>query len=206
MILVARTGLGSTQRQKIKAIAEEPSLATSAAPSTQKERGRTIRLMSGLIAIGTVLGFSLMGKSSQEVNDNTEGIFDPLRILTGATLLPKIWFQEAWKVKLAWDRPLPLGLCNKFDKWFIEILLLQNPQIPRYCEMISDSYLNVFEDASKNAYAACIFVMTKLASAIKLRLVRAKARVAPTKSVSRTRLEILDCCVGARFANSIKLA
>ncbi|GFT93062.1 integrase catalytic domain-containing protein [Trichonephila clavipes] len=31
MILLARTGLGSTQRQKVKASAEEPSLATSAA-------------------------------------------------------------------------------------------------------------------------------------------------------------------------------
>ncbi|GFX31465.1 integrase catalytic domain-containing protein [Trichonephila clavipes] len=31
MILLARTGLGSTQRQKVKANAEEPSLATTAA-------------------------------------------------------------------------------------------------------------------------------------------------------------------------------
>ncbi|GFX68989.1 uncharacterized protein TNCV_683481 [Trichonephila clavipes] len=92
-----------------------------------------------------------------------QGIFDPLGILTAATLLPKMWLQEAWKVKLAWDSPLPLGLCNKFDKWFKEILLLQNLEIPRYCEMNSDSDLHVFVDASKEAYAACIFVRTKLA-------------------------------------------
>ncbi|GFU50599.1 putative RNA-directed DNA polymerase from transposon X-element [Trichonephila clavipes] len=57
-------------------------------------------------------------------------IFDPLGILMAATLLPKMWLQETWKVKLAWDSPLPLGLCSKFDKWFKEI--------PRYCEMNSD--------------------------------------------------------------------
>ncbi|GFS99101.1 integrase catalytic domain-containing protein [Trichonephila clavipes] len=97
-----------------------------------------------------------------------QGIFDPLGILTAATLLHKMWLQETWKVKLAWDSPLPLGLCNKFDKWFKEILLLQNLEIPRYCEMNSDSDLHVFVDASKEAYAACIFVRTKLASGIKL--------------------------------------
>ncbi|GFT43727.1 DUF1758 domain-containing protein [Trichonephila clavipes] len=80
-----------------------------------------------------------------------------------ATLLPKMWLQETWKVKLAWDSPLPFGLCNKFDKWFKEILLLQNLEIPRYCEMNSDSDLHVFVDASKEAYAVCIFVRTKLA-------------------------------------------
>ncbi|GFW41205.1 DUF1758 domain-containing protein [Trichonephila clavipes] len=34
--------------------------------------GRTIKLRSGLMVIGTMLGFTLIGKSSQEVNDNTE--------------------------------------------------------------------------------------------------------------------------------------
>ncbi|GFY53726.1 hypothetical protein TNIN_345961 [Trichonephila inaurata madagascariensis] len=97
IILLARTGLRSSQRQKNKATAEEPFLATSAALvlSEIKEKdiivpdlcnsvneidmhlgdvilsGRTIKLMSGLIAIGTMLGFTLMGKSSQVVN-NTE--------------------------------------------------------------------------------------------------------------------------------------
>ncbi|GFS82559.1 uncharacterized protein TNCV_2469991 [Trichonephila clavipes] len=107
-----------------------------------------------------------------------------------------------WEVKLAWDSPLPLGLCNKFDKWFKDILLLQNLEIPRYCEINSDSDLHVFVDASKEAYTASIFVRTKLASGIKLHLLRAKARVAPTKSVSMPRLELLACCVGARLANS----
>ncbi|GFT77547.1 hypothetical protein TNCV_4424771 [Trichonephila clavipes] len=50
--------------------------------------------------------------------------------------------------ELAWDSPLPLGLCNKFDKWFKEILLLQNLEIPRYCETNSDSDLHVIVDAS----------------------------------------------------------
>ncbi|GFY38420.1 hypothetical protein TNIN_255051 [Trichonephila inaurata madagascariensis] len=105
MILIARTGLESMQRQRPKATAEEPSLATSAAlvntkgenfflkicgylPKVSdlqvlceiKEKGimvpdlcnsvneidmllgaDVISVMSGLIAIGTMLGFFLMG-------------------------------------------------------------------------------------------------------------------------------------------------
>ncbi|GFX31467.1 integrase catalytic domain-containing protein [Trichonephila clavipes] len=147
---------------------------------------------------------AILEMTKRTILSAVQGIFDPLGILTDATLLPKMWLLETWKVKLAWDSPLPLGLCNKFDKWFKEILLLQNLEIPRYCEMNSDSDLHVFVDASEEVYAACIFVRTKLASGIKLHLLRAKASVAPTKSVSMPRLELLACCVGARLANSIR--
>ncbi|GFV78495.1 integrase catalytic domain-containing protein [Trichonephila clavipes] len=41
--------------------------------------GRSIKLRSGLMAIGTMLGFTLMGKSSQEVIDNTEVSVPPIR-------------------------------------------------------------------------------------------------------------------------------
>ncbi|GFS91239.1 integrase_H2C2 domain-containing protein [Nephila pilipes] len=102
MILLARTGLGSSQRQKSKATVKGPFLATSATfVNTKGEKsgkqkfcsqcnhwssdcligadvisvilsGRTIKLMSGLIAIGTMLGFTLMSEPSQIVNDKIE--------------------------------------------------------------------------------------------------------------------------------------
>ncbi|GFW04049.1 putative RNA-directed DNA polymerase from transposon X-element [Trichonephila clavipes] len=43
MILLARTGLGSMQRQKVKANAEEPSLVKVLLSLTPKERGRAIQ-------------------------------------------------------------------------------------------------------------------------------------------------------------------
>ncbi|GFW59066.1 DUF1758 domain-containing protein [Trichonephila clavipes] len=59
--------------------------------------GRSIKLRSGLMAIGTMLEFTLMGKSSQEVNDNTE------------VYVPAIWerqlsmFLNQLNVKELWD-------------------------------------------------------------------------------------------------------
>ncbi|GFV55410.1 uncharacterized protein TNCV_2463001 [Trichonephila clavipes] len=137
------------------------------------------------MAIGTMLGFTLMGKSSQEVNDNTEVSTPDIR-----------------------ERQLSMFLnqLNVKELWDLETIGIRDPveNIKKYCEMNSDLDLHVFVDASKEAYAACIFVRTKLASGNKLRLLRAKARVAPTKSVSMPRLELLACCVGTRLANSIR--
>ncbi|GFY45702.1 integrase catalytic domain-containing protein [Trichonephila inaurata madagascariensis] len=156
MILLARTGLGSTQRQKNKATAEEPSLATSATlVNTKGERlgklkfclfcsqynhwssdwaiceikekgiivpdlcnsvneidmllgadvisvilsGRIIKFMSGLIAIGTMLGFTLMGKSSQVVNDNTEVSVSATRERQLSMFLNQLNIKELWYIE-----------------------------------------------------------------------------------------------------------
>ncbi|GFY37557.1 DUF1758 domain-containing protein [Trichonephila inaurata madagascariensis] len=129
MILLARTGLGSMQCQRLKATAEESSLATSAALvlSEIKEKGiivpdlcnsvneidmllgaevisvilsgRTIKLMSGLIAIGTMLGFTLMGKSSQEVNDDTEVSVLATREIQLNMFLNQLNVKELWGIE-----------------------------------------------------------------------------------------------------------
>ncbi|GFV64353.1 retrovirus-related Pol polyprotein from transposon 297 [Trichonephila clavipes] len=166
MIILARTRLGSTQRQKVKANADEPSLATSAAlVNTKGERsgkprsclfcsqsnhwtshcliakklslndkkkkikekgiivpdlrnsvneidvllgadvisvilsGRSIKLKSGLMAIGTMLGFTLMGKSSQEVNDNTEVSVLAIRERQLSMFLNQLNVKELWDLE-----------------------------------------------------------------------------------------------------------
>ncbi|GFX52954.1 uncharacterized protein TNCV_3228221 [Trichonephila clavipes] len=93
MILLASTGLGSTQRQKVKANAEEPSLATSVAlVNTEGER-------SGMMAIGTMLGLTLMGKSSQEVNDNTEVSVPAIRERQLSMFLNQLNVKELWDLE-----------------------------------------------------------------------------------------------------------
>ncbi|GFQ95365.1 integrase catalytic domain-containing protein [Trichonephila clavata] len=84
--------------------------------------------------------------------------YDPIGILSAATLLPKIWLQEAWKIKLAWEDPLPPEMYNRFSRWLLEVASLSKIEIPRYIIVSRKSELHVFVDASKNAYAACIFV------------------------------------------------
>ncbi|GFU79811.1 DUF5641 domain-containing protein [Trichonephila clavipes] len=67
----------------------------------------------------------------------------------------------------------------------------------------STSELHVFVDASKEAYAACVFVRSMFKSDVKVTLVQAKARVAPLKPLSIPGWELMACCIGSRLANSI---
>ncbi|GFX42834.1 DUF5641 domain-containing protein [Trichonephila clavipes] len=56
---------------------------------------------------------------------------------------------------------------------------------------------------TKSSYGACVFVRTVVENDVKVTLLRSKARVAPLKSLSIPRLELMSCCLGARLANSI---
>ncbi|GFW77237.1 integrase catalytic domain-containing protein [Trichonephila clavipes] len=48
-----------------------------------------------------------------------------------------------------------------------------------------------------------VFVRTVVENDVKVTLLRSKARVAPLKSLTIPRLELMSCCLGARLANSI---
>ncbi|GFX25361.1 integrase catalytic domain-containing protein [Trichonephila clavipes] len=130
-------------------------------------------------------------------------IFDPIGLLTPATLLPKLLIQHLWKMKIAWDSELSPKDVNVFLKWFRDLYVLKDVTLSRCMIINSTSELHVFVDASKEAYAACVFVRSMFKSDVKVTLVRAKARVAPLKPLSIPRLELMACCIGSRLANSI---
>ncbi|GFV68714.1 integrase catalytic domain-containing protein [Trichonephila clavipes] len=130
-------------------------------------------------------------------------IFDPIGLLTPATLLPKLLIQHLWKMKIAWDSELSSNDVNVFLKWFRDLYVLKDVTLSRCMIINSTSELHVFVDASKEAYAACVFVRSMFKSDVKVTLVRAKARVAPLKPLSIPRLELMACCIGSRLANSI---
>ncbi|GFT42527.1 DUF1758 domain-containing protein [Trichonephila clavipes] len=64
--------------------------------------------------------------------------------------------------------------------------------------------LHVFCDASKAAYATCIFLRSENENSASCQLVQARSRVAPLKSISIPRLELLACTIGARLARTVK--
>ncbi|GFV82380.1 putative RNA-directed DNA polymerase from transposon X-element [Trichonephila clavipes] len=130
-------------------------------------------------------------------------VFDANGLLSPATLPPKLLLQETWKLKLPWDSELPKNIVNKFMKWSNEMYLLKEVTVPRYIAINETSELHIFVDASKSSYGACVFVRTVVENDVKVTLLRSKARVAPLKSLTIPRLELMSCCLGARLANSI---
>ncbi|GFX85157.1 DUF5641 domain-containing protein [Trichonephila clavipes] len=68
-----------------------------------------------------------------------------------------------------------------------------------------DLSLHVFCDASKAAYASCVFLRTEVGGAITCQLVQARARVASIKPITIPRLELLACTIGSRLINTTKI-
>ncbi|GFS74292.1 DUF5641 domain-containing protein [Trichonephila clavipes] len=106
-------------------------------------------------------------------------------------------------MKIAWDSELSPNDVNVFLKWFRDLYVLKDVTLSRCMIINSTSELHVFVDASKEVYAACVFVRSMFKSDVKVTLVRAKARVAPLKLLSIPRLQLMACCIGSRLANSI---
>ncbi|GBM79751.1 hypothetical protein AVEN_164489-1 [Araneus ventricosus] len=129
--------------------------------------------------------------------------YDPLGMLIPSTLLPKLILQDLWKSHFSWEEELPFTFVDKFSKWLNEMYLLKDVTLPRFMNFNETSELHVFVDACKGAYAACVFVRSEVEGESKVRLIRAKNRVAPLKSLSIPRLELMACCIGARLVNSV---
>ncbi|GFU88636.1 integrase catalytic domain-containing protein [Trichonephila clavipes] len=131
-------------------------------------------------------------------------IFDPIGMLCSVTLTPKILLQNTWELKLSWDSSLPDQIVKPFFKWWNEIKILSDVEIPRYFEINDSTQMHVFVDACKEAYATCILFRSNTSQGVKVALVRAKARVAPLKQVTIPQLELMACCIDARLAHSVQ--
>ncbi|GFW62653.1 integrase catalytic domain-containing protein [Trichonephila clavipes] len=135
-------------------------------------------------------------------------IFDPIGFTAPVTLKPKLILQEIWKLKLKWDANLPKDILNQVKKWLEQLPILAGIKIPRCLNLSSNGIkrltLHVFCDASKKAYAAYVFLRVEYEENIFVKLIQAKARVAPLKDISIPRLELLSCTIGTRLSASVK--
>ncbi|UYV72256.1 hypothetical protein LAZ67_9002364 [Cordylochernes scorpioides] len=147
--------------------------------------GEHRRLPSGLVAVQTRLGWTLMGKIPATEEETS----------------------ETWLLKLSWDEPLPENLSCEFLRWLAKLESLKSIAIPRWLcyreEHRIGTTLHVFCDASRASYATCIFSRIESEQEVTCQLVQARSRVAPLKGTTIPRLELLACLVGARLVNNV---
>ncbi|GFX31833.1 DUF5641 domain-containing protein [Trichonephila clavipes] len=128
-------------------------------------------------------------------------IFDPIGFTCPVTLIPK---NNASRVldtqSQIRDSELPASIWQKFQKWKDQLDRLKAIAVPRCMiedpETSQNLSLHVFCDASKAAYATCIFLRSGNKNSASCQLVQARSRVAPLKSISIPRLELLACTMG----------
>ena len=98
-------------------------------------------------------------------------------------------------------------LKNKWEKLILQLPSLDDIAVTRNCFPASDNgqviEFHGFSDASTKAYAAAIYVRVVEEHVIHTTLLRRKSRVAPVKTQTIPRLELLGAVLLARLMDSV---
>ena len=132
-------------------------------------------------------------------------LFDPLGIAAPYVMGTKCLFQDLWRAGFLWDDELPSEFRVQFLRWVDGLQVLQQWSIPRSYtgtgwSNIRGLALHVFGDASPRGYGTCVYLVAeKEDGSVVPSLVIAKAKLAPLKTVTLPRLELLACLLSARL-------
>ena len=130
-------------------------------------------------------------------------LFDPLGMLAPLTIRGKIILQEVWMLGMNWDDELPPRLTKKTHIWYEDLQQVHIFEIPRCLrekKEVVETDLHFFCDASEEAYALVGYVTCQYSDgSASSRQVIAKAKVAPLKTVSIPRLELMAAVMAAKM-------
>ncbi|KAL0852653.1 hypothetical protein ABMA27_012494 [Loxostege sticticalis] len=133
-------------------------------------------------------------------------IFDPLGLLCACIIKAKIILQQLWKEKLGWDDEVPQHIAQGWSKVAENLSILSKLNLERnvVCDNAVSVELHCFVDASQEAFGACVYLRsTDPEGNIQVRLLCAKARVAPIKLTTIPRLELCGALLGAQLTNKV---
>ncbi|XP_042909407.1 uncharacterized protein [Parasteatoda tepidariorum] len=134
-------------------------------------------------------------------------LFDPLGMICPVTLIPKLLLQSIWKLKLNWDDDVEENIRREFLKWIEGVLYIEKINIPRYFGLsgAKKSSIHFFCDASKLAYAVVVYIRVESENNVRVQLLQARSRVAPTGKgeITIARLELLAATIASRLSTSI---
>jgi hypothetical protein len=123
-------------------------------------------------------------------------LFDPLGIVSPVIVCAKILFQEVCKDKVDWDENFTEELLHKWEGWYRDLIEIKEITTPRCIYQhradVLECTLHGFGDASKKAYYAVVYFVYRSNVGVYVRLLTSKARVAPLKTISIPRLELIE--------------
>ncbi|XP_054722391.1 uncharacterized protein LOC129232176 [Uloborus diversus] len=122
-------------------------------------------------------------------------IYDPLGFLSPTTIQLKILMQDIWRENISWDDPVTDCISESWTQFRNQMKHLAEIQIPRYLSGDATAkrvLLIGFCDASQRAYAAVFYLRAELVTGkVHVSMITSKTRVAPVKSITLPRLELL---------------
>ena len=134
-------------------------------------------------------------------------VYDPLGLFTPVLLVGKLFLRRLWELNLAWDEPLSSRLTDEWTSIAANISPLADIQLARCPAPVtaeSRLSLHVFTDASKLSYATAVYLVVHTGSVRTALLVYSKMRLAPQKSMTIPRLELLGVVIGVRALKFVR--
>ena len=134
--------------------------------------------------------------------------YDPMGFLSPIVIRFKVLFQELYREKQDWDQQLTGELLQKWNNLIQELRCSSTMYLPRclWTGVPTESRtcsLYGFCDASKQAYAAVVYLVINGPSGSSVRVLVSKTRVAPLKSQTIPRLELLSAVLLSRLVQSV---
>ncbi|KFD60347.1 hypothetical protein M514_10986 [Trichuris suis] len=132
-------------------------------------------------------------------------IFDPLGIITPLTIVARILIQELWMAKCDWDDVPSEDILAKWKTWLLNMEGLPSISVPRFIRgSEGPGSLHVFCDASRSAYGAVAYYLTKENERFAhVSFVMSRAKVAPLRGLTIPRLELQGAVLAARMATAV---
>jgi hypothetical protein len=120
-------------------------------------------------------------------------IYDPLGLLAPVIVRAKMMLQRVWSLKIDWDESLPSDIHCEWNRYYDQLLILNDIRFPRKTVINTAVRIEIhgFCDASEKAYGACAYLRTfNVDGLIQTRLLIARSKVAPLKTLTIPRLEL----------------
>ncbi|XP_044778298.1 uncharacterized protein LOC120284346 [Drosophila simulans] len=145
--------------------------------------------------------------TKREVLSQIARLFDPAGWLAPFIIRSKMFMQEIWLQNLGWDDKLPTEMSQRWQSFLDEYSDLNQIRVPRWIWYQPEEIIVLehhgFCDASQRAYGAAIYIRVEMGQKILTRLLTAKTRVAPVKTVSLPRLELCGAVLLTEMVTAI---
>ena len=114
---------------------------------------------------------------------DVQQLFDPLGLLSPATIRSRLALHSMFRQKLKWDQKLPGDMHEEYRKCMADLELLAELKFPRWIGTEKKLRLHGFSDASGMAIATAVYYEVD-------GLLTSRARVGPMNACSIPRLEM----------------
>lgn len=132
--------------------------------------------------------------------------YDPLGLVGPVILYIKKLMQDVWRSGVHWDESIPQSIYTEWSNFARQWESINKISVDRklLIEGYHDVQLHGFCDASSTGYGACIYIRSSNNQKTVAKLLCAKSRVAPLKTVTIPRLELCGALTLAQLFREVK--